>query len=638
VFHLLPQRRCLLVRDIVLVAFVGVVCPGSVFAQGAVVATRIGSVQWANALAEGKGAKLFRCGDLSHKDLILKELRKSTTAVANSGDRRINVMPASGAKADRRAPVIDTWYGDVQTFGQTGISQPWVNVLGNVSAPGGITSLTYSLNGGLEQRLRLGPDQFRLVNPGDFNAEIAYSSLRNGRNAVRFTATGRNGAVTRRVVTIDYVAGRASSSSYSIDWLNVPNIQNVAQIVDGKWAVQSGALRILQPGYDRLIDIGDMNTWANLVGTAEMTLNAIDGRPFGMGVIVGWRGHTQASRDDQPRTGHPFPASFQYSGTALGIYANTSLSPETWLVQKTAPLSLGVKYTFKFRVTPNSWGGSHFSFKAWKSRTKEPPHWQLEADGELARGSVLIGAHNADISVGRINITPLNGSEISRAQYSEEVAFYLELSLALSLVALWTLAFFSLRNRPLLTGAWLLLLVALPFCEPVTTWIIHLLQRGAAEIAYLIFRILGLPVIREGFFLSIRSVTTSVTRECGSIRSSMALLIICIVAARIILRTGWKALSFVLLSLPVSFIQNGMRIATLELVSLYPRSDFLQKNLHREGGLMFFFVGLLILSPVFAWFVRSERPAVSSLPALGVRSLTRPRPGHPYFESHHGAS
>ena len=46
------------------------------------------------------------------------------------------------------APVINVWYGSQQTFGANGQPQQWVNVLGDVSDPGGMASLTYTLNGG----------------------------------------------------------------------------------------------------------------------------------------------------------------------------------------------------------------------------------------------------------------------------------------------------------------------------------------------------------------------------------------------------------------------------------------------------------------------------------------------------------
>jgi hypothetical protein len=322
------------------------------------------------------------------------------------------ISPADGGQPlPPSAPVINVWYGDNQSFGQIGNPQTWVNVVGNVSAPSGISSITYSLNGGPEQSLWIGQNRVRLVDAGDFNAEIAYSSLISGANTVRFTATARNGSTTQRTVTVNYVAGRTWPSTYSINWANVTNIQSVAQIVDGQWVLQNGAVRTAQAGYDRLFGFGDLNTWTNLLGTAEITINSLDCNGFAVGPIVGWTGHTTADngviKPDQPRTGHPFPADFVYTEHGLAIGSNSSQTPETTLVQSSTKLALGVKYVFKFQVTSNASGGSHFSFKVWQAGTTEPSGWQLQADDVLSRGSVLIAAHRADITVGNVSITPL---------------------------------------------------------------------------------------------------------------------------------------------------------------------------------------------------------------------------------------
>ena len=43
---------------------------------------------------------------------------------------------------------INLWYGDDQPFGQHGVSQRWVNVLGRVKGPAPIVKLDCTLNGG----------------------------------------------------------------------------------------------------------------------------------------------------------------------------------------------------------------------------------------------------------------------------------------------------------------------------------------------------------------------------------------------------------------------------------------------------------------------------------------------------------
>jgi len=62
---------------------------------------------------------------------------------------------------------INIWYGSHQVFGHIGIPQQWINILGNVSDPDGVDSLTYSLNGGPELPLSMGPDTRRLESEGE---------------------------------------------------------------------------------------------------------------------------------------------------------------------------------------------------------------------------------------------------------------------------------------------------------------------------------------------------------------------------------------------------------------------------------------------------------------------------------------
>jgi len=181
---------------------------------------------------------------------------------------------------------------------------------------------------------------------------------------------------------------------------------------------------------------------------------------------------------------------------------------------------------------------------------------------------------------------------------------------AFSVVLVWMGGFLLCYGfSALRAGAFplLFLLLMVPLPDVVLDRVVRALQEGSTEIAYLIFQAVGTPVVREGFVLSMPGVTIEVAKECSSIRSSMALFITCLLAAHLYLRTGWKMLVFVLLSLPVSIIKNGIRIATLTLLSIYVNPGFLTGRLHNEGGFVFFFMALLILCPVFLWLEKSDK-------------------------------
>jgi hypothetical protein len=324
-----------------------------------------------------------------------------------------------GMPAPANQPAINVWYGDNQSFGQNGIPQQWVNILGNVSAPSGISSASYTLNGGASQFLRIGPsNSTRLVDTGDFNIEIDHSTLLPGTNTVVISTTDNQSHTTAHTVTVNwkYVSGKVWPLPYSIDWSTAGNIQNVAQIVDGQWSIQpDGTVRTGQVGDDRLIALGDVS-WTNYQVTAEMTINNLDCSGFAFGLVVGWSGHTTdptQPQPDQPRTGHPFFGFGTYStipNQVLNIYANSPSYHETVLVQDMTGITLtpGVKYVMKFAVQRNSANPtSHLSLKVWPASSAEPSNWNLQADGDASTGSVILAAHRTDVSFGKIAVTSL---------------------------------------------------------------------------------------------------------------------------------------------------------------------------------------------------------------------------------------
>jgi exosortase len=166
----------------------------------------------------------------------------------------------------------------------------------------------------------------------------------------------------------------------------------------------------------------------------------------------------------------------------------------------------------------------------------------------------------------------------------------------------------------------LFLLLMIPIPENVLARTIYFLQSGSTDIAFFLFRAVGVPVFRQGFFLTVPSVTIEVATECSGIRSSLALLITCLIAAHLFLRTPWKQLLFVLLAVPLALIKNGIRIVTLTLLSIYVDPSFLTGSLHHKGGFVFFLLALAILAPVLLVLEKSERVRGPSIPIAQAKA------------------
>ena len=180
---------------------------------------------------------------------------------------------------------------------------------------------------------------------------------------------------------------------------------------------------------------------------------------------------------------------------------------------------------------------------------------------------------------------------------------------ALGLVLVWTSGFALFFGRAALQAArfpLLFLFLFVPLPDFFLNRVVYFLQRGSAEISALLFSLTGLPVLREGFVFRLPRFSIEVARECSGIRSSIALLVLAILVGHFFLKKLWKQTVFVLAGIVVMIVKNGIRIVTLTLLANYVDPGFLFGSLHRQGGVVFFLIGLLLLVPVFWLLQRGE--------------------------------
>jgi exosortase len=191
---------------------------------------------------------------------------------------------------------------------------------------------------------------------------------------------------------------------------------------------------------------------------------------------------------------------------------------------------------------------------------------------------------------------------------------------ALALVLLWISGFVLFFGRGALQNArfpLLFLFLTIPLPNTLLNHSIYFLQEGSAKVAEMIFDLVGVPALREGFVFHLPHFTIEVARECSGIRSSLALLILALLIGHLFLRTPWKQGVLVIAGLLIMMVKNGVRIATLAILAEYVDPGFLYGRLHHEGGVVFFMLGLLLLLPILLLLQRSEKPAgtIESSPA-----------------------
>ena len=300
-------------------------------------------------------------------------------------------------------PNLDIWYGNNQSFGQLGNPQQVVNILGNVKDIHGVQSLTYSVNGGTAQNLTIGPDEARLQNRGDFNAEVDRALLNEGNNTVVVTAVDLLGFVATETITVNYSGNNIWPLPYSVDWTTVNSIPDVGQIVDGHWQLTPGGLRPVEIGYDRLINMGEQN--GSNVFEATIAFQIHSGlSESGIGVAFGWQGHegTSQPKAEWPLEGIGWVTDFPNS-PKLEI---TTYPFSNEVTQSRPEIQTDVSYTLKVRSEPLNGNTKRFYVKLWETSASEPASWDIQADIPRRDGSVLLIGHRADVTFENISIQP----------------------------------------------------------------------------------------------------------------------------------------------------------------------------------------------------------------------------------------
>jgi exosortase len=138
----------------------------------------------------------------------------------------------------------------------------------------------------------------------------------------------------------------------------------------------------------------------------------------------------------------------------------------------------------------------------------------------------------------------------------------------------------------------LFLLLMIPIPHVVVDKCILALQAASAETTRLLFLLAGVPVLKDGFVLSLPEMDIEVAKQCSGIRSALMLLLSGLVLSHIYLRELWTKVLFVVAVVPFAIAKNAVRIFTLSMLGVHVNPSFLYGNLHRNGGVVFFILAL----------------------------------------------
>lgn len=220
---------------------------------------------------------------------------------------------------------------------------------------------------------------------------------------------------------------------------------------------------------------------------------------------------------------------------------------------------------------------------------------------EVSAGRIL-GISLIVLGFFAVGFTQLNPFEFSIADQAS--------AFACGVVLIWMGAFALFFGSNAFRAAvfpMLFLLFAVPLPAPIVSRATSLLQKGSAEVAEILFRVVGVPYLRQGFVFELPGVIIRVAEECSGIRSTLALLITAVLASHLFLKTAWRRLLLCVVVVPVAIAKNGLRIMGLSTLSIYVNPSFLTGPLHHQGGIVFFLIALVPMGLLLIWLQKAER-------------------------------
>lgn len=194
------------------------------------------------------------------------------------------------------------------------------------------------------------------------------------------------------------------------------------------------------------------------------------------------------------------------------------------------------------------------------------------------------------------------GTSLDKNNYASLICFSIFIFINGSFVLLYGAQAYRSALFPLL-----FLIFIVPIPTALMDKIIYFLQVGSAGFTNLLFMASGVPFLRDGFVFHLSNLSVEVAKQCSGIRSSMAIFIVAILAGYMFLKSCWKIIFLIICAVVIAMLKNGIRILTLSLLGNYVDPQILASSLHREGGIPFFIVALLLLAPVLFFLRRSEK-------------------------------
>ena len=151
------------------------------------------------------------------------------------------------------------------------------------------------------------------------------------------------------------------------------------------------------------------------------------------------------------------------------------------------------------------------------------------------------------------------------------------------------------------------LIFMVPLPDAAVYWIERASVLASADVSEVLFRIAGIPLLREGTVFAVPGIVLEIAQECSGIRSSWILFITSLVASQLFLKSPWRRVILVAFVFPLAIVRNSSRILVIALACVHIGPHMIDSWIHRLGGPIFFGLSLVPLFLLLLWLMRGER-------------------------------
>ena len=151
------------------------------------------------------------------------------------------------------------------------------------------------------------------------------------------------------------------------------------------------------------------------------------------------------------------------------------------------------------------------------------------------------------------------------------------------------------------------LIFMIPVPVSVYTLVAFPLQLFATNVAYVLIKVVNIPVFKEGNMLYFVQTQLEVAEACSGLRSMMAFVMLSVLFAYFMDRGWWRRGALILSSIPLAIAVNIVRVTGTGVLAHFYGEKVARGFMHEFSGLVVFALGFVLMFLEFVLLNKTRR-------------------------------